>query len=89
MPFKVIGNAENSPGRSLIESFTDLTIETWSIREKTIGTQGKVFGCLCVCVCVEGGGRGLTFVFVSVLIIFKTDIWLAGSVKRRETNLLE
>ena len=56
------------PETALEKSVAPRVIETWSIREKTIGTQGKVFGCLCVCGDEGGGGegleRGLTFLLI-------------------------
>ena len=74
MPFKVIGNAEKSPGRSLIESWLDYrNVEHPRKNDWYPGKSIWVLVCVCVCVCGRGGGgRGL-----------------AGSVKRRETYLLE
>ena len=43
MPFKVISNVEKSPGRSLIESFTDLTIETFPGYKRFFSLAAGIF----------------------------------------------
>ena len=76
MPFKAIGNAENSPGRSLIESWLDY--RNVEHPRKNDWYPGKsiwvlvcvcvcVCMCVCVCVCVEGGGGGDWLLFFKIL----------------------
>ena len=59
MPFKVISNVEKSPGRSLIESFTDLTIETYpGYQEHPRKNDWYPGKSVWVFVCVWRGGGG-------------------------------